>query len=210
MKTFNNLITAEQIAKLKEFWTTNAPRVYVNWEAGEDVIDHRLPVLPSDPEWAMIEAIVRAEHPTATDIWSALQKQSRAHNIHIDDFSKRTPHQTYTYVIALDTIPEFKTIVWQEEAHDNDTMIEKYFMSWDPDNAAPVSNISTTEDLEHTLDPNRNLYLADYLNLDGIFTYQAGSAVLFKATQLHCTSNWNKYPQYKMRELLQIHYAVPN
>jgi hypothetical protein len=209
MQKFENLITQEQIDNFKKFWDTKKDRVYVNFEADDGVIDHRLQVEPNDEEFKIIESIVRQIHPTATDIWSALQRQNRAHNIHIDDYSMQTPHPTYTYVIALDTIPEFKTIVFKEKSGSNEKMVEEYFMPWDPDNQTRISNISETEDLEHTQDPHNGKYIADYLTLDDIFTYQAGSGVLFETIQLHCTSNWNKYPQYKMRELLQIHYTVP-
>ena len=209
MKIIDNLVNTDEIATLKEFWNTKADRVYVNWEAGEDVIDHRLQILQGDPEWDIIKRIVLADCPTATDIWSALQRQNRAHNIHIDDYSKQTPYPTWTYVIALDTIPEFKTYVWKEKSGSNDEMIEEYFKNWDFDTAIKISNLSETEDLEHTVDTHCGKYLADYLNLDGIYTYETGRGCLFETIQLHCTSNWNKYPQYKMRELLQIHYTVP-
>jgi hypothetical protein len=209
MQIFKNLITTEQIANFRQFWVDKKDRVYVNFEVDDGVIDHRLEIKGSDLEFTIIEDIVRAIHPNATDIWSALQQQNRAHNIHIDDYSMQTPHPTWTYVIALDTIPEFKTIVFQEKAGSNALMVDKYFMTWNPEIAARVSNISETEDLEHTQDPHNGKYIADYLTLDGIFTYEAGSAALFETVQLHCTSNWNKYSQHKMRELLQIHYTVP-
>lgn len=209
MQTFKNLLSKEQIDHFRTFWETKKDRVYVNFEVDEGVIDNRLQVKGSDPEFKIIEDIVKSVHPNATDIWSALQRQNRAHNIHIDDYSMQTPHPTYTYVIALDTIPEFRTIVFKEKSGSNEKMVEEYFMTWDPENQPRVSNISETEDMEHTQDPNNGKYIADYLNLDGIFTYEAGAGVLFETIQLHCTSNWNKHTQYKMRELLQIHYTVP-
>ena len=61
------------------------------------------------------------------------------------------------------------------------------------------------EDLEHTYDDNQHDYFADYLHLDGIYTYKSGSGVLFNARQYHCTSNWLKYPDFLQRELLQVH-----
>ena len=70
------------------------------------------------------------------------------------------------------------------------------------------SNISEIEDLEHTYDANQEAYMADYLTLDKIYTYQTGTACLFDATQLHCTSNWIKYNKFPHRELLQIHVTT--
>jgi hypothetical protein len=208
MKILNNILSPEEIDQFRKFWTDQAHRVYVNWEDEDGIVDHRLPVTAADPEWSIIQRIVEAVFPGHGRIWSALQRQNRAHNIHIDDFSTESPHPTYTYVIAFDTVPEFRTIVWQERCADNDALF-KYLDAWNPETDQKISNISEVEDLEHTLDPNKNAYLADYLTLDGIFSYQAGSAVLFETIQLHCTSNWRKYSQHNVRELLQIHVTVP-
>ncbi len=68
-----------------------------------------------------------------------------------------------------------------------------------------VTQRGETEDLEHTISPVQNIYIADYLTLDGVFTYKAGSCCLFDASQLHCTNNWRKYVQFSDRQLLQIH-----
>lgn len=208
MKIRNNVVTAEEIAQLRSFWNTHSDRAYLNWADEDGVVDYRLPVNDADPEWAIIKRIVGEDFPKHGRVWSALQRQSRAHNIHIDDFSKENPHPTWTYVIALDTVPEFRTIVWKERCADNEALI-KFVQDWDPAVDTKISNISEVEDLEHTLDPNKGAYIADYLTLDNIFSYRAGDCVLFETIQLHCTSNWRKYPKHAVRELLQIHVAVP-
>ena len=108
--------------------------------------------------------------------------------------------------MALDTVPEFRTIVWKEKCCDNEEL-HRYVAKWgeERDHWPRVSNISAVEDLEHTFDKNQGDYLADYLELDGVFSYEQGSTALFETVQLHCTSNWCKYPQHNLRELLQIH-----
>jgi hypothetical protein len=106
----------------------------------------------------------------------------------------------------MDTVPEFKAIIWKEKCWDNQ-QLHKFVEQWGK--LKPIkkktSNISELEDLEHTLDENQQSYMADYLTLDSIYTYQAGTACLFDATQLHCTSNWKKYNKFPYSELLQIH-----
>ena len=208
MKICNNILAAEEISQLRSFWDTHSDRIYLNWADKDGVVDHRLPVMDTDPEWSIIERIVDKDFPKHGRVWSALQQQSRAHNIHIDDFSKENPHPTWTYVIALDTVPEFRTIVWKETCADNEALID-FVQKWNPETDPKLSNISEVEDLEHTRDPNKDAYLADYLTLDNIFSYKAGDAVLFETIQLHCTSNWKKYSKHQVRELLQIHVAVP-
>jgi hypothetical protein len=96
--------------------------------------------------------------------------------------------------------------VWKEKSWDN-AELHIFVNQWGKLRKLKkkVSNISEVEDLEHTYDKNQESYMADYLNLDGIYSYKAGTAVLFDATQLHCTSNWKKYNEFPYRELLQIH-----
>jgi hypothetical protein len=108
----------------------------------------------------------------------------------------------------LDTVPEFKTIVWKETAASN-AKLHEYIANWGQHRTEKISDISQTEDLEHTYDENQNDYMCDYLTLDGIYTYKEGSGCLFDARQFHCTSNWPKYKKFKNRELLQIHVTVP-
>jgi hypothetical protein len=96
--------------------------------------------------------------------------------------------------------------VWKEKCWDNDAL-HAYVTEWGKLRRLKkkLSNISETEDLEHTYDENQESYMADYLTLDGTYSYKAGNGVLFDATQLHCTSNWKKYEEFPHRELLQIH-----
>jgi hypothetical protein len=96
--------------------------------------------------------------------------------------------------------------VWKEIVKSN-ADLANYVKLWNlkRHKLTKVSTIRNEQDLEHTYDENAQDYLCDYLNLDGIFEYQAGSGVLFNGRQLHCTSNWLKYKKFKSRELLQIH-----
>jgi hypothetical protein len=158
--------------------------------------------------WKMVTDIVSQDFSETVAIWSALQSQRFAHNIHVDDYGLEDYPDIpmYTYIFALDTVPEFKTIVWKEIVKSN-ADIPNYLKLWNlkRHKLPKTSSISADQDLEHTYDENAQDYLCNYLNLDGIFEYQAGSGVLFNGRQLHCTSNWLKYKKFKSRELLQIH-----
>ena len=138
------------------------------------------------------------------NIWTAYQRQSFAHQIHIDDYGMEKNYPCYTMVFSMDTVPEFKTIVWKETAVNNQAL-QEHIQKWGEHRTKKLSNISELEDLEHTYDKNQNDYFADYLQLDGIYTYKSGNGVLFNARQYHCTSNWLKYPEFEYRELLQVH-----
>ena len=208
MKFLDNTLSTEQIDLFKQYWDSNLDRRYVNWKIGDEVLDHRMLVRPNPVLWKIITDIVSKDFSSTVEIWSALQSQRFAHHIHVDDYGveKYPDVPMYTYIFALDTVPEFKTIVWKEVVKSNADM-PNYLKLWNlkKQNTPKISNISQAQDLEHTYDDNAKDYLCDYLTLDGVFAYQAGSGVLFNGRQLHCTSNWLKYKKFNSRELLQIH-----
>ena len=208
MKIFKNLLTQEQVQYFKDYWTNNPNQIYVNWTDGDQLIDKRLP-LRDGPAYDQIDQIVRKEFPDYKNMWAGLQEQSFPHNIHIDDYfanNENSGNRIWTYIFSLDTVPEFKTIVWEETAFDN-AELHRWIENWGATKQIEnkKTNISQTEDLEHTFDQNQNDYMSDYLTLSGVFTYSAGDATVFDAKQFHCTSNWTKYPQHKARRLLQVH-----
>jgi hypothetical protein len=206
MLILDNIISEEEIAQFKQYFQTNFDKKYLNWKVGDKIIDHRLLIDPDSPEFEIVRRIVDNNFSDTIDVWSAYQRQTNPHGIHIDDYSNDKSGFRYTYILAMDTEPKFKAVIWKEKAWDNDKL-HTFVTQWGKLRRLKkkVSNISETEDLEHTFDENQESYMADYLNLDGIYSYKKGTGVLFDATQLHCTSNWKKYKEFPYRELLQIH-----
>ena len=204
MKMIESILTDDQIKTIKNYWENNSDKRYVNWAEGDKLIDIRCEIEPTAPEFQIIKSIVDKDFSDPIRMWSAYQRQSLPHNIHIDDYGIEQEYAAYTYIISLDTVPEFKAIVWKETSANNKEF-RKYIADWGQNRKEKVSNISEIEDLEHTYDENQNDYMCDYLTLDGIYTYKAGNGCLFNARQMHCTSNWTKHKQFTHRELLQIH-----
>jgi hypothetical protein len=209
MLLLNQIISEEEISIFKKYFQTNFDKKYVNWQVGDQIIDHRLIIDETAPEFGIIRRIVEKNFKNPTNCWSAYQRQTNPHSIHIDDYGADKDLYRYTYILAMDSVPEFKSIVWKETCQDN-TMLHKFVADWGRLKRLKkkTSNISETEDLEHTFSEDQQSYMSDYLTLDGIYTYQTGTACLFDATQLHCTSNWKKYNKFPYRELLQIHVAT--
>jgi len=219
MQILSNLLSADEISQMKQYWIDHENKKYVNWIQDDGLlIDHRL-VIHNTPDVitplsGIIDRIIETNHDPdlIEERWAALQRQTNPHGAHIDDFGKekieRDPSlRMYTYIIALDTVPEFKAIVWKETAASNDAMIK---MWPEFENRIRVSHLSEQEDLDHVgLVGNKDIpsgvNLGDILVLDGIFTYHAGSGCLFDGKQIHTTSYWKKYPKFTHRDLLQIH-----
>lgn len=205
MHVIENILTHEEIDSLREIWRRVQDLEYVNFQHKDGrIVDHRYPLESDSEGWALVEKIVYRNFPNATGIWSALQRQTNPHNVHIDNYMKETlrPDEvwnTWTYIIPLETIPEFKVIIWQERAVTNAVMQESFTQFGEK-----KSDISEREYLDHLPRFGEN-NAGDCFTLDGIFTYRKGAGCLFGAKQFHTTNNWRRYPQHTYRELLQIH-----
>jgi hypothetical protein len=215
MKILHDALTLIQVELFKTYWNTNQKQVQVNWgsenhfyESISKNLDVRLRIDSKSHEWEIIRNLVfqNFDSEKVKGIYCAYQQQDLPHNLHIDDYGKNSEYYRYTYIIALDSIPEFKAIIFKEEDNDNDIFSNR-IQDWGRIKKilSKKNELSQTQDIDHTIDQNQLAYLAEYLTLDGVFEYQAGSAVLFKATQIHCSSDWIKYKKFKHRHLLQIH-----
>jgi hypothetical protein len=210
LKIIEDFFSDDEIQQIKSYWEKNKENTVVFYHDGEVIYDRKLPIPDGTPELNMIEDKIRKVFPNFVSNKSVIQEQVKPHNIHIDEYGTDGVSEPYTFVVALETVSEFKTMVWKTVVQTNQ-LLGKFAEAWgaDKDTLEKKSNISKTEDLEHTYDTNQNDYMCDYLELDGIYQYRAGSACVFPANQLHCSSNWTKYPKFKTRQLLQIHLLVP-
>ena len=215
MKILHNALTLDQVELFKTYWLNNQKQVQLNWKSKNHFyewmsknLDFRLIIDHQSNEWDIIKNLVfqNFDSKKVKSIYCAYQQQDLPHGLHIDDYKKDFADYRYTYIIALDSIPEFKAIIFIEEDHDNNTLSER-IQDWGRNKKilSKKNDLSQTQDIDHTIDMNQHAYLAEYLTLDGIFEYQIGNAVLFKATQIHCSSDWIKYKKFKHRQLLQIH-----
>jgi hypothetical protein len=209
MITCQNELTENEVQFFKDYWNNNQDSVCVNGEQDGKILDRRLTISDKSAGYKIIERIVNKYFPTVDEFWSGYQRQNFAHNIHIDDYGIDQEKFVYTFVFSLHTEPRFKTYIWQEKCHSNQALHD-FVANWGTNKKHCIkkTNISQQEDLEHTYDQNQEEYMCDYLEVDGIYSYQSGSGALFSAKQLHCTSNWTKYQDIPYRDLLQIHVVT--
>lgn len=201
-------ITAAEIETVRHWVSTHPKKQFLNWVENDRKIDNRWELDLEHPDLGFVTDLVQRYFLDWNNIWSAYQIQINPHNIHIDEYGKDVwpEKQCWTFILAFDTIPEFRTIIWQEQFRDGADLAQWIEHTWAPHRAdMPRTNVSACQDLEHTYDHNNQDYFCDYLTLEGVFQYDRGQAVLFDGHKLHCTNNWRKYPQFDHRELLQIH-----
>lgn len=215
MHIIDHAFSPDDIRCFRDLWDQKRSEAYVNWiDDQHRLIDHRFTVVdtdspapPYEPAASIIERVVRKHFADPISWWAALQRQTNPHGLHIDEYNndKMTPEQgirTYTFIVPLETQPLFKAIIFREISYDNAAMIQEMF-----NKKTKISDISQHEDLDHMPRLEQDLNIADFLELDGIFSYQEGSTVLFNAKQWHTTSNWRRHTQFTHRDLLQIHVA---
>lgn len=210
MKIFSDLLTAEQIDLFKKYWAEHRDRAYVNYvdDRGQ-IVDHRCELDRSHDIWQHVLGVVRQHFKEYVEVWCAYQRQTTPHSLHIDDygidrFARDSGVYTYTYIIAPDTAPEFRSIIWKRESYCNEDMCREIVE--EIPKMPVINDLSDHEDLDHV--PVIERPISDYLELDGIFTYVQGHGCLFSAKQWHTSSYWPKHKQYDHRDLIQIHVVT--
>lgn len=211
MKILENVITEEEIKIFQDYWDKNNHLSYANaypsdTHPNKDVsphIDRRLLIVDNTEPWKILRKVVDQYFP-GEKIWANYQRQSMAHQLHVDEYGRNRKTPTHTIIITVDDQPLFRTIIFKEMANDH-VEIGKIFQKLPYDQ--PSNKLSDTEDLEHMdfWKDDKNYNPCNWLTLDGIYKYRRGWGVLFDTNQLHLTSNWRKYSQFTHRDLIQIH-----
>jgi hypothetical protein len=212
MKILENIITEEEIKIFQDYWNKNNHLSYINAYPGDNHpnkdlanhIDKRLLIVDDTEPWKILRRIVDQYFPNEK-IWANYQRQTMAHQIHVDNYGKNRLSPTYTIIITMDDEPLWKTIIFKEMVNECDDMGD--FFGKLNYSVEPKHKISETEDIEHcdNWHNGKNYNPCDWLTLDGIYKYKRGWGVLFDTNQLHLTSNWRKYSQFTHRDLIQIH-----
>lgn len=203
------LISNDEIKIFQKYFDSNEKKAHINYDQQSDTtLDARLLISSGSNEYEIIKRIIYGIAPDTTIMYCALQKQYFPHGLHIDVFDIPNPN-TYTLVLALESVPQFKTIVFKDKFPDK-VEYKKYLgeLSIKIQDMEIKNNLRQDQDLEHTILINNKYFLCDYLTLDGIFEYSAGKGVVFNSRKLHCSSNWLKYPHLTQRNLLQIHFST--
>lgn len=204
------IVPHESIELFRTMWNKDQDRKYVNWYDSDDqapdeskeIIDERINILSGTPEFDAVETLIKEIRPETTNFWAAYQRQSKPHNIHLDDLEGFTE----TMVIPLNHDPLAKVLVWKKRV-ENVNELRDLLIKWGNDeDAVPVNpNLHNEYDIDHTRDPNNGRFFGEYMELLGDFSYELGTINHFPSFNLHCSSDWTKIPGQKFKELVIIH-----
>jgi hypothetical protein len=214
MQYLDNILSEDDIAVFRSYWDKNNDQSYINGTTGDSnpakafskYQDKRLLIANGTKSYAILRRIVDSLFPKDTHFWANYQRQTAPPQLHVDEYGRDRDNPTWTIILALDTVPEFKAIVFKELANE---CVEAFNIpAGRIQSGMPrISNISETEALDHA--PYGDLNLCDWLTVDGIFQYKAGCGCLFDTNQLHITNYWRRYTQYEYRDLVQLHIGQP-
>ena len=108
MLLLDNIISDQEISAFKQYFQNHFDKKYINWQDGDQIIDHRLNINKRSSEFDIIRRIVANNFDDPVDMWSAYQRQTNPHHIHIDDYGSDGKSFRYTYILAMDTVPNLK------------------------------------------------------------------------------------------------------
>lgn len=212
MQILNNILSLDDINTLKEYWDQNYSKAYVNgrpqgWHPLAHLADHvdrRLLIGGNSVAHRIVRKIVDNLFPGKQEpLWANYQRQVLPHTLHVDEYGRNRKNPTWTIVIALDNEPRHKTVLFKNQF--NDGVQLRDYLNLQCTQQSKLNDISLHEDLNHLYDSGLGVNLADYLDVELVHSYTAGTGILFDTNQAHCTSNWRRYSDIEYRDLIQIH-----
>jgi hypothetical protein len=207
MQIFSNKISEKTINVFRKHYEEYKDDKKVN-DINSHGIDIRTRIFPNMEAWEEIKKICVEHFPSVTDqeIYANYQRQSMPTFMHVDEYGTNRSEPTWTIIIPMHTDTRLSVVIFKEIFNSNEDL-KNFIKDFTYENSQKKSNISEKIPLQHT--PfnykKENDYLADYLDLDGVFYYKIGDYVLFDTNQLHVTNNFKIYPEYKYKDLIQIH-----
>jgi hypothetical protein len=217
MRLLPEILSDSDIQSLRSYWDRYNQHSYINcwtydghvYQSRSKHIDRRLVIAEQTVQGSIIRNIVDNIWPDQKQsFWANYQRQSVCHQLHVDEYGTNRQNPTWTIIIALDTVPEWKAVIFKEQFNSNDEL-NNYIAKIDY-STPPCNDYSQLYDLDH-MDKwvgQDNYNFCNWFELDGVFEYQAGHGVLFDTNQAHTTNNWPKWPQFSHRDLVQIHVGT--
>jgi hypothetical protein len=213
MKVFSQQLSEETLKAFKDHHEKYHKDPRVN-DINLHEIDIRTRIFPHHDAWKYVKEICLRHFPKAPDeeIYANYQRQSMPTFMHVDDYGAFREEETWTIIIPMHTDHRLSVVIFKKKFNDNKEL-QDFVRNFPYENLTKCNNITKKIHLQHTpynwKKPED--YLADYLELDGVFHYNLGDYVLFDTSNLHVSSNFKIYPEYKHKDLVQIHIGkTPN
>ena len=207
MQVFNNAISLDTVEIFREHHEKYKDDKNLNVHNSYG-IDVRTNIKPGHRAWDEIKKICIKHFPDITDdrIHANYQRQSKPTYMHVDELSQSKEDIVYTIIIPMHTDERVGAVFFNKHFLKGEEL-QKFVEGFDYDNSEKKSNVSEQINIRHTPTnyKKENDYLADYMDLQGVFRYKIGDYVLFDGNHLHCSSDFTVFPEYQHKDLVQLH-----
>ena len=210
MQIFHNALSPTTIDIFRKHYESKKDDVTVNHINSHD-IDVRTMIKPGTEAHIEVKKLCQKHFPDTQDdqIYANYQRQSNPTFMHVDEWGINRKQKTWTIIIPMHTDERLSVVLFKEMFNCNEDLKEMV-QTFPYDTSVKKSDVSQQVPIDHT--PfnykKEDDYLADYMDLDGIFKYKIGDYVLFDTNQLHCSSNFKVYKEYEHKDLVQIHIGT--
>jgi hypothetical protein len=209
MITHKNFLTDTQISNLQEIFNEYASAhklAFKYWIDHEEtirevfhctekrIVQQERKDVRAEPVGQHIRELMSSlvELPTDTNVWLV-----RSHNpigIHVDADEIKNQHGR-TFLIPLTFDERIKTIVWDRVSTMNEFNQFAQAFAADPAQFVKVNNLSSELLLNNCWFGNPSI--VDYINIEGIATWEPGTVIEFNREKLHASNNYTVFVPYK-------------
>ena len=208
MQVFHNKIAKNTLDIFREHYAKHSddPNLNEDFYLGGEI---KTLMLPESSAGKEIRKICNNHFSQDAVIYANYQRQSNPTKLHVDSNGEKD-ETTHTIIIPMHTDLRIGAVIFKER-FGSDQDFKRFLEHFRYEKKEKLSNISEKYDLEHTAHHwKTGDKLVDFLELDGAFEYTVGDYVLFESNQLHTSINFKGYPEYKFKDIVQIHIADKN
>lgn len=211
LTVYENAVTADEIAYLQQqfaqlkntiefneiYFITNPDEIQdlYNSQAQRLVQQERVDICPY-PVANVVRTILNRVLPSPLKPGIRILFSRSMHPVGIHTDTNEQEHTGHTIMIPLTFDNRIKTLAWKETAI-GQSGLDKIFQRFqtDIDSFTRRSNISQELDLRNCWlgDPT----IVDFLELDGMAEWRAGSIFKFERKQLHASNNYKAFVDFK-------------
>ena len=219
LTVFENAVTAEEILYLQQqfaelkaqvefndtYLITNPDEIRELYDSdSESLIQQERVSINAYPVAESVRNIVNRVLPNPLKTSTPIMFSRSVYPVGIHTDTDERDHEGHTIMIPLTSDPRIKTLVWRETAIAQSGLNEIFHrFQTDRKSFQPQPRISNKFDL-------RNCWLdqpsiVDFLQLDGLAEWRAGSIFKFSRQQLHASNNYREFVKFKDYVLIHNH-----
>lgn len=209
METFTNALSRDTIDTFKQYFNDFKDEKSLN-DVNQFGIDVRTIIRSGSSAFEKIKEIVKRHMPDVDEdtIYANYQRQVKPTFMHVDEYGTDREQKTWTIIIPMHDDPRLRVVLFKNFFNTNNDLKE-FIQNFDYENSERISEVSKQVPLSHTPNnwKNTDQMLVDYMDLAGVFEYKLGDYVLFDTNVAHVSSDFTMYPEYKFKDLVQMHFG---